>query len=146
MLRVLHLTRAQIVRHSHRSTASLLALYPAARSPCEFFEKNHPSISLPLPPQLPHCLAAAPSLAWTRNPLVAATRPIRHRSLALVARWCWWCSLRPSHAPPACPSQARCWWHWWRWCSHASLLLDASGARELPLATGSHPDDRNRPA
>jgi hypothetical protein len=54
-----------------------------------------------------------------------------------VARWCWWCSLCPSHAPPARPTQAR------RWCSYAHLVLDANGALVPPLAASSHADDRN---
>ena len=112
MLRVLHPTRAQIIGHSHRSTASLLALYPAARSACEFIKKNHPSISLPLPPpaavpcgcsvlsvdvQSPRCCHTP------HPPLLACPRHTR-LSPPPVARWCWWCSLCPSHA--ARPAQA----------------------------------------
>ena len=143
MLRVLHLTRAQIVRHSHRSTASLLALYPAARSACEFIKKNHPSISLPLPPPAAVPCGCSVLSVDVQSPRCCHTPHPSPLACPRRTRRCWWCSLRPSHAPPACHCQAQCWWHWWWWCSQASLLLDASGVCALPLATGSHPDGQN---
>jgi len=46
----------------------------------------------------------------------------------------------PSRAPRAQPTQARC---WWRWCSCAPMVLDASDAHAPPLAAGCHLDNRN---
>ena len=80
---VLRLTRANC-RTLPQPTPRCLRFYLTARSAREFIKKNHPSLSLPLPPPLSQRLAAAPSWTWTRMALAVAARPIRRRSLAPI--------------------------------------------------------------
>jgi hypothetical protein len=117
MLRVLRLTRVnhRTIPQTHRLVAC--ALTPRARSAHEFIiKKNHSSLSIPLHSPMSQRLVAALSWTRTRTPLAGVARPIRCRSFAPRRVHC---PLPPVAtlvsvvlAPPARPTQARCWW-WW---------------------------------
>jgi hypothetical protein len=130
-----------------------LRFYSATRFAHEFIKKitHIPSASFsPVGAPGPGCERALPSLLLRTPSANAHSRPVAHASRPLTscvppapssrARWCWWCSLRPSRVPPTRSTQAQCWWHW---CSCAPLVLVASGARAPPLVVGSHPDSQN---
>jgi hypothetical protein len=68
--------------------------------------------------------------------LSRTSRPHLSRALATPSHHWHWCSLLPSCAHPARPSQAQCWWQW-RWCWWCSC----AAARP-----GSDLDGWNRPA
>jgi hypothetical protein len=120
-----------------------MTTHPLVLAPnCSKKEKKN-FLSLPLPPFHDNALRLPlrPSrpergchfallLPCAPSDLLARPRRVRF-SPPPVARWCRWCSLLPSHVPPARPSQAG---------------ASGGGARAPSLPAGSAPGGWNRPA